>query len=68
MNKLNPDATNTLEFQGEVAADQTFLNAMRDGVKATAPDKLGKDTKGSRTRMKRQSRPTVPKTFGSRSK
>jgi excinuclease ABC subunit B len=52
----------------EDAVDQAFLNAVRDGVKATAPDKPGKGTKGSRTRMKRQSRPNVPKTFGSRSK
>lgn len=52
----------------EEAVDQAFLNAVRDGVKSTAPDKPGKGTKGSRTRMKRQSRPGVPKTFGSRSK
>ena len=52
----------------EDAVDQAFLNAVRDGVKATAPAKPGKGTKGSRSRLKRQSRPGVPKTFGSRSK
>jgi excinuclease ABC subunit B len=56
------------QSQVEDAVDQAFLNAVRDGVKATAPDKPGKGTKGSRTRMKRASRPGVPKTFGSRSK
>jgi excinuclease ABC subunit B len=54
------------QSQVEDAVDQAFLNAVRDGVRETAPKKPG--TKGSRSRLKRQSRPNVPKTFGSRSK
>jgi excinuclease ABC subunit B len=54
------------QSQVEDAVDQVFLNAVRDGVRETASKKAG--TKGSRSRLKRQSRPNVPKTFGSRSK
>ncbi|MDR3528628.1 MAG: excinuclease ABC subunit UvrB [Rhizomicrobium sp.] len=53
----------------EQAVDQAFMQAVRDGDtddKHTA--KPGKGTKATRSRMKRQSRPGVPKTFGSRSK
>jgi excinuclease ABC subunit B len=48
------------------AVDHAFMQAVRDG----AGDGEGKASrgKGSRTRMKRASRPGVPKTFGSRAR
>jgi len=56
----------------EEAVDQAFLNAVRDGAGDKASQskagKPSKGTKGSRTKLKRASRPGVPKTFGSRSK
>ncbi len=56
----------------EDAVDDAFLKAVRDGAETGASSsKAGKPmkgTKGSRSRMKRASRPNVPKTFGSRSK
>ena len=55
----------------ERAVDDAFLNAVRDGASdSPSPpkgEKAGMRGKG-RTRMKRASRPGVPKTFGSRSK
>lgn len=47
----------------EDAVDQAFLTPVRDGKGSDAPAALGK-----RTRMKRAGRPSVPKTFGSRSR
>jgi excinuclease ABC subunit B len=56
----------------EEAVDQAFLNAVRDGAgdgaSRSKAGKPSKGTKGTRTKLKRQSRPGVPKTFGSRSK
>jgi excinuclease ABC subunit B len=52
--------------QSEVdrAVDDAFLSAVRDGADGGKASR----GKGSRTRMKRASRPGVPKTFGSRSR
>jgi excinuclease ABC subunit B len=50
------------------AVDKAFLDAVRDGTDGGAKTHAKAGSKGSRTRMKRQSRPGVPKTFGSRSK
>jgi len=51
----------------ERAVDDAFLNAVRDGSETGDGGKASRG-KGGRTRMKRASRPGVPKTFGSRSK
>jgi len=51
----------------ERAVDDAFLNAVRDGSETADGGKASRG-KGGRTRMKRASRPGVPKTFGSRSK
>ncbi|HXL99648.1 MAG TPA: excinuclease ABC subunit UvrB [Rhizomicrobium sp.] len=55
--------------QSEVdrAVDDAFLSAVRDGTGDGDGGKASRG-KGSRTRMKRASRPGVPKTFGSRSR
>jgi excinuclease ABC subunit B len=51
----------------ERSVDDAFMKAVRDG--APKSDERGpKHQKTSRTRMKRASRPNVPKTFGSRSR
>jgi len=54
--------------QSEVdrAVDDAFLGAVRDGTAKSGPGP--KHQKTSRTRMKRATRPNVPKTFGSRSR
>ncbi|HEY1633085.1 MAG TPA: excinuclease ABC subunit UvrB [Rhizomicrobium sp.] len=49
------------------AVDHAFMTAVRDGAGDGADGKASRG-KGSRTRMKRASRPGVPKTFGSRSR
>jgi excinuclease ABC subunit B len=49
----------------ERSVDDAFLNAVRDGAGDGGKASRGK---GGRSRMKRASRPGVPKTFGSRSK
>jgi excinuclease ABC subunit B len=57
--------------QSEVdrAVDDAFLKAVRDGSDDDGPRGPNKSLgKGSRTRMKRATRPNVPKTFGSRSR
>ncbi|HJW41187.1 MAG TPA: excinuclease ABC subunit UvrB [Rhizomicrobium sp.] len=59
--------------QSEVdrAVDDAFLRAVRDGADTDPdrkPDRGPKHQKTSRGRMKRASRPNVPKTFGSRSR
>ena len=51
----------------ERAVDDAFLDAVRDGAPTPDGGKASRG-KGSRSRMKRASRPGVPKTFGSRSK
>jgi excinuclease ABC subunit B len=48
----------------EDAVDKAFLDAVRDGSDGGKASR----GKGGRTRMKRASRPNVPKTFGSRAK
>ena len=48
--------------------DDAFLSAVRDGPDAEGDGGKAARGKGSRTRMKRASRPGVPKTFGSRSR
>ena len=55
--------------QSEVdrAVDESFMKAVRDGS-GKADERGPKHQKTSRTRMKRASRPNVPKTFGSRSR
>jgi excinuclease ABC subunit B len=50
----------------ERAVDDAFLSAVRDGAEDGKPGP--KRQKTSRSRMKRASRPNMPKTFGSRSK
>jgi excinuclease ABC subunit B len=50
------------------AVDKAFLDAVRDGTDSGTKTAGKPGQKGSRTRLKRQSRPGVPKTFGSRSK
>ena len=50
----------------EKAVDDAFLSAVRDGAEDGKPGP--KRQKTSRTRMKRASRPNMPKTFGSRSR
>jgi len=56
----------------ERAVDDAFLNAVRDGASDSPSPLAGeggaKHRKGGRSRLKRASRPNVPKTFGSRSK
>jgi excinuclease ABC subunit B len=55
----------------ERAVDDAFLRAVRDGADTDPdrkPERGSKQQKTSRTRMKRASRPGVPKTFGSRSR
>ncbi|MBL6938693.1 MAG: excinuclease ABC subunit UvrB [Alphaproteobacteria bacterium] len=56
--------------QSEVdrAVDDAFLKAVRDGAEDGEGGRNKSLGKGSRTRMKRASRPNVPKTFGSRSR
>jgi len=50
----------------ERAVDESFMKAVRDG--APRDERGPKHQKTSRMRMKRASRPNVPKTFGSRSR
>jgi excinuclease ABC subunit B len=52
----------------ESAVDQAFMQAVRDGAGDDKGPKPSKGTKGTRSKMKRASRPGVPKTFGSRAK
>ncbi len=57
--------------QSEVdrSVDDAFMKAVRDGAQHGKADERGpKHQKTSRTKMKRASRPNVPKTFGSRSR
>jgi excinuclease ABC subunit B len=51
----------------ERSVDDAFMKAVRDGS-GKADERGPKHQKTSRTRMKRASRPNVPKTFGSRSR
>ncbi|HTP77143.1 MAG TPA: excinuclease ABC subunit UvrB [Rhizomicrobium sp.] len=55
----------------ERSVDESFMKAVRDGADTDPgrkPERGPKHQKTSRTRMKRASRPNVPKTFGSRSR
>jgi excinuclease ABC subunit B len=52
----------------ERAVDDAFLSAVRDGNATEGDGGKASRGKGSRTRMKRASRPGVPKTFGSRAR
>ena len=57
--------------QSEVdrSVDDAFMKAVRDGAQhGKADERRPKHQKTSRTKMKRASRPNVPKTFGSRSR